>query len=129
MMWKDSFSIGIPEIDRQHKELCDKIDDLYEACSQKKGAGEAVKMLDFLASYTVKHFADEEKLQLEINYPKYEQHKKMHDDFIDQVTKLKQEITDSGATIPMVIKTNRTISDWLVKHIIGVDKELKNYTK
>jgi hemerythrin len=127
MTWKESLSIGIPEIDKQHKELCDKIDSLYDACSHGKGAAEAVKILDFLESYTTRHFADEEKIQLKIQYPKYQQHKKLHADFIKEIARLKKEMLASGATIAMVVNINQTISDWLVNHILRVDSELKKY--
>lgn len=125
--WRENLAIGIPEIDQQHKELCDKIDSLYDACSRGKGADEAIKILEFLESYTIRHFADEEKLQLKLQYPKYQQHKKMHADFVKQIAGLKKEMLASGATVPMVININHTISDWLVKHIMQVDAELKKY--
>lgn len=66
MTWKDSYMLGISKTDKQHRELCDTADKLYNACSQGKGAEEAMKVLNFLADYTVRHFADEEKLQQEI---------------------------------------------------------------
>ncbi len=127
MTWKESLSVGIPEIDKQHREPCDKIDSLYDACSRGKGADEAVKILAFLESYTARHFADEEKLQLKIQYPNYQQHKKMHADFVKEIAALKKEMLASGATIPTVIHINHIISDWLVSHIMRVDSELKKY--
>lgn len=127
MTWKDSLSIGIPEIDKQHKDLCDKIDSLYDACAKGKGADEAVKILNFLESYTIRHFADEEKFQLKIQYPKYQQHKKMHDDFVKEIADLKKQLLASGTTMPMVIHINQTISGWLVNHIMQTDAELKKY--
>jgi hemerythrin len=127
MTWRDNFKIGVPEIDKQHKELCDQVDKLQEACTQGKGAEEVKKVLDFLASYTVKHFADEEAFQLKVKYPGYAQHKALHTDFLNQVTKLKKEATENGVNVAMVIKINRMISDWLVNHIRAVDSELKAY--
>lgn len=127
MTWKDSFSIGIPTIDKQHRELCDQVDKLFDACSRGKGADEVLKVLNFLASYTVKHFADEEAFQLKIKYPKFQQHKAKHTEFLSQVTKLKKEATENGVNITMVIKINQTISAWLVDHIRATDSDLKNY--
>jgi hemerythrin len=127
MTWKDSFAIGIPQIDRQHKELCDQVDVLFDACSKGKGAEEILKVLNFLANYTVRHFADEEAYQLKIKYPKFQQHKAKHTDFLNKVTKLKKEATDQGVNISMVIKINQIISDWLVEHIKNTDSDLKNY--
>ena len=127
MTWKDSFAIGVPQIDRQHRELCDHVDKLFDACTKGKGADEVSKILTFLADYTVRHFADEEAYQLRIKYPKYQQHKAKHTDFLSQVTKLKKEATDKGVNISMVIKINQIISDWLVEHIKNTDSDLKNY--
>jgi hemerythrin len=127
MTWKESFAIGIPTIDKQHKELCDQVDNLFDACNRGKGAEEVKKILDFLASYTVRHFADEEAFQLKIKYPKYQQHKLKHTEFLGQVTKLKKEATENGVNIAMVIKINQTISNWLIDHIKATDSDLKNY--
>jgi len=127
MIWRDSFKIGVPTIDRQHKELCDHVDKLQEACSQGKGTEEVRTMLNFLADYTVKHFAEEEAFQQKIKYPKFAQHKALHDEFLAQVTKLKKEATDGGVNIALVVRLNRIVSDWLVNHIRGVDSDLKNY--
>lgn len=127
MTWKDSFAIGIPTIDKQHKELCDQVDNLFDACNRGKGADEVKKILDFLATYTVRHFNDEEAYQLKIKYPKYQQHKAKHTEFINQVTKLKKEATENGINIAMVIKINQTISNWLIDHIKASDSDLKNY--
>lgn len=127
MTWKDSLAIGIPAIDKQHRELCDQVDNLFDACSGEKGADRVKKTLDFLASYTVRHFADEEAFQQKIKYPKFQQHKAMHTEFLAQVTKLKKEATENGINITMVIKINQMISDWLINHIKGTDSDLKNY--
>lgn len=127
MTWNDRLVIGIPLIDQEHKELCEKIDQLYAACSSGKGSEEAMKTLEFLESYTKKHFADEEALQLKIKYPKYQQHKQMHDDFVKQISDMKKDIISSGSKVSMVIQINHVISDWLVKHIMKVDPELKQY--
>jgi hemerythrin len=127
MTWKDSFALGIPQIDKQHRELCDQVDKLFEACSKGKGSDEVLKTLNFLEQYTVKHFADEEAFQQKVRYPGYVQHKAKHTEFIKTVTKLKSEATAQGVNVSMVIKINQTISDWLISHIKAVDSELKAY--
>lgn len=127
MTWRDSFAIGVPQIDKQHKELCDQVDKLFDACNKGKGSEEVLKTLEFLASYTVKHFADEEAFQLKVKYPRFQQHKAKHTDFLNQVTKLKKEATAQGVNIAMVIKINQIISAWLIDHIKNTDSDLKNY--
>lgn len=127
MTWRDSFALGIPQIDKQHKELCDQIDKLFEAGSKGKGADEVLKTLSFLESYTIKHFADEEKLQLQIKYPNFQQHKAKHTEFINKIAKMKKEATTSGVNITMVISLNQMISTWLIEHIKAADADYAKY--
>lgn len=127
MTWKDNFSIGIPQIDEQHRGLCDQIDKLFDACTRGKGNDEVLQTLDFLVDYTFRHFADEEAFQLKIKYPKYQQHKLKHIEFLKQVTKYKKEATERGVNVGIVIKTNQMISNWLIDHIRETDGDLKNY--
>ena len=35
--WRESLAIGVPEIDRQHKELLSRFDSLLKACEAGKG--------------------------------------------------------------------------------------------
>lgn len=129
MTWKDSMEIGIAEVDRQHKELCGMLDDFYGASVQGKGAEEVMRLLDFLESYTVAHFSDEEKLMLKINYPLYENHKNQHDEMRRKVSEMKREIITWGATTPVVKAVNEAITAWLIKHILGFDMNIKKYIK
>ncbi len=129
MMWKDSLLIGVREIDVQHKELCDKIDALFDACKLGKGRDEIIKTMEFLQEYTVKHFHDEEVLQQQSGYPKCKEHKAIHEAFIKQVAMLKDELQKDGASIALVAKINALVIDWLIKHIKNVDKELAQYIK
>ena len=76
-MWSDNLKIGVLIIDNQHKELCNRIDNLFNACKVGRGRNEISKTLEFLETYTIKHFSDEEKLQLNSTYPKYKEHKKL----------------------------------------------------
>ena len=128
-MWKESLKIGVSLIDSEHKELCDRIDQLFAACNQGKGRDEIIKTLEFLEGYTIKHFSDEEKLQRSSTYPKCKEHKEMHEYFKKQIADLKKDITENGASIAVVSKTNYFRMNWLLNHIQKVDTELANYIK
>ena len=127
MTWRDSLALGIPQIDKQHRELCDQIDKLFEAGSRGKGSEELLNVLNFLESYTVRHFAEEEKLQLQIKYPKYQQHKALHAEFTAKIAKMKKEATEKGVNVALVISLNQTISGWLLEHIKTVDADYAKY--
>ena len=129
MMWNDNLKIGVPLIDSEHRELCDRIDKLFAACSQGRGKEELVSTVEFLESYTKKHFGDEEKLQRASAYPKVKEHKELHDFFTGKIADLKREIAENGASIATVSKANYFLMDWLLNHIQKVDSKLAQYIK
>lgn len=129
MMWKDSLKIGVPLIDSEHRELCDRIDRLLDACNKGQGREEILKTLEFLESYTIKHFGDEEKLQRASSYPKLAEHKAMHVFFTGKIADLKKDIAEKGVNIATISQTNFFLMDWLLNHIQKVDAELAQYIK
>jgi len=56
--WTQNLSIGVAEIDNQHKELFKRINNLLDAISQGKGKQELFAVLEFLEDYSKFHFAD-----------------------------------------------------------------------
>lgn len=129
MKWTESLSVGNELIDSQHKELINKVNDVLEACNQKKGKEKIEEMMKFLKDYTVKHFNDEEALMKKYQYPSYEEHKKIHEDFIRKVEGLDEKIKKEGINLSIIMLVNKTLVDWLINHISKVDKKVGEYIK
>ena len=127
--WRDSLTIGVADIDAQHKQLLSHFDQLLKACETGKGVEELKKLLGFLDGYVIKHFNEEESLQRLRNYPGYEAHKKEHAAFIARLKVLKQEINTEGVALHHVIETNHLLLKWLLHHISTVDVQLGTFLK
>lgn len=127
--WNDDLATGVDEIDNQHKELFKRINSLLDACTQGKGKGEVGKVLNFLEDYIVAHFNAEEAIQKKHSYPEYEPHKALHDEFRKNFAELKKQFEKEGAGLPLVLRTNRTVVDWLINHIGRIDKALGAFLK
>jgi hemerythrin len=127
--WRDSLSIGVEDIDNQHKQLLSHFDQLLKACEAGKGLEELKRLLNFLDEYVVKHFKDEESIQRLRNYPGYEAHKKEHESFIARLKTLKQEISIEGVALHHLMETNNLLLKWLINHISTVDVQLGTYLK
>lgn len=125
--WNETLAVGVAEIDNQHKELFERMNQLLEACNQGKGKLAVSDMITFLEDYVLEHFAAEEKLQRTSGYPDYAAHKAMHVDYLKSVATLKQQLEQHGPTLPFVISVNKTVVDWLTNHISKVDKGLGLY--
>ncbi|GHV34293.1 hemerythrin [Synergistales bacterium] len=123
MLWSSALETGIKLIDEQHKQLFDKADELLEA----NGDDKIKKILDFLASYVAKHFSDEQKLHLSVNYPKAPTHRGYHDEYIKTFKTFKEGYEKEGPTLANKIAANKIIVGWLRDHIMVHDKEFTRY--
>ena len=127
--WRESLSIGLEEIDSQHKELLQRFDVLLTACEEGKGIQELKKTLDFLDEYVLLHFNDEEVLQRLHAYPDYAEHRKEHETFISRIMRLREEIDKDGVALHHLIETNDLMFKWLISHISKADKALGVFLK
>lgn len=127
--WTQDLAVGVKIIDEQHKEIFRRVDALLEACKAGKGKDAVGGMLTFLEDYIVEHFAAEEAIQMQYAYPSYNAHKQEHERFIQSVDELKKKFEKEGPSLMTVLETNRTVVDWLVKHIKKVDMDLGAYLK
>jgi hemerythrin len=127
--WDSSLETGHEKIDNQHKQLIAALNNIIEASKSGKGSAEVFKTLDFLTGYTIMHFSDEEKLQLQYDYPDYFVHKQYHDDFKVTVGELTERLVKEGPTEDMVSLVTTSIGDWLLNHIKGDDFRMAAYVK
>ena len=127
--WSNDLATGVMEIDDQHKEIFSRFDRLFTACSEGRGKEEVLTLIGFLGDYIKEHFSAEERLQIRHAYPDYASHKSQHTRFIAEVARLAVSFKDEGATLPLVIMTNKTLSSWLVQHIAKTDMEFASYLR
>jgi len=127
MEWKKDFEVGLHDIDEQHKELFNIINNLMESINSGRGRQEIEKVLKFLQDYVVDHFKKEEGYMKKFNYPGYANHKDQHDLFIANYNSINRFFEAWGASDGLVDMINRWVSNWLSDHILKVDKELGNF--
>ncbi|MGI6404559.1 MAG: bacteriohemerythrin [Oscillospiraceae bacterium] len=129
MPWMPSLSVGVELIDEQHKTWFEKAEKLFEAGKNNQAKEYVGELLDFLDSYTKKHFADEERYMLSIRYPEYEQQRKAHAAFVAELAKLRSRYQESGGNIAVIINANQMVIDWLTKHISNMDKKIGDFAR
>jgi hemerythrin len=127
--WRESLSVGVEQIDSQHKQLLSHFDQLLRACESGKGTDELKRLIGFLDGYVILHFGDEERLQRLRLYPDYATHKLEHDSFVARLNRLKEEIGRDGVALHHVVETNHLLLKWLIHHISTVDVQLGRFLK
>ena len=119
--WSDELSVGVEEIDEQHKVLVGLVNEMHEAIHQRHGSEVVREILGKLADYTRIHFAVEESLMRILGYPGYEEHKEQHEELLAHVVELVEKV-DSGKTA-IGFELMHFLKIWLTKHIMESDKE------
>lgn len=124
-VWSDDLSVGIQEIDEQHKVLVGLLNELHLAVSDHRGSAVCRGILDQLAEYTRVHFAVEESLMRILGYPDHENHKHEHEMLTGQVVDLQGKL-DAGK-VAISFELLHFLKVWLTKHINESDKRYGGY--
>ena len=119
--WKDSYSVGLDSIDKQHKMLVDSLNELHEAMLNGEANDVIAGILKGLSDYIGIHFSYEESLMKKHTYMGYEEHKQIHNEFVEKVNKFNQDFTKGKLMLSLEVMN--FLKNWLKNHIMGKDKE------
>jgi len=125
LQWSEHFSVGIPEIDEQHKTLFNLVNMIHTAILEHKGTAVCAKVLDELIEYTRIHFGLEQSLMHIGKYPEYEAHCALHRELVEEVEALQNKIHSGKAAISFELL--HFLRTWLTKHILGEDKKYADF--
>ena len=125
--WSDSYSIGIPKIDDQHKELLHYVNDLFNHASDNEEEERAffTDMIQSMVQYTKYHFSNEEKMMIATNFPGYTAHKKSHEEFVLKIIRIAKDF-EAGKRL-MLEKLAYFLKDWILSHIGVMDMQYAQY--
>jgi hemerythrin len=123
--WTDEFSVGIPEIDEQHKVLFHMVNKLSDAIHHRHGSEACQSILAQLVEYTRIHFSLEESLMRMAKYHGFDDHKHLHERLISDVVALNEKMQSGKSKISFELLHFLRI--WLTKHILHDDKEYATF--
>ena len=119
--WTPELSVGIEEIDEQHKILVGLINRLYESIIKQTDMKECGDIIENLYQYTVIHFSVEESLMRIFDYPQYDDHKRHHEELTNQVIDIQKKFRRGEGALSMEML--HFLRHWLTEHIMGDDKK------
>jgi hemerythrin len=121
LKWNQRYSVHVDEIDKQHQNLINLINEMYDAMQAGKGREIIDIVIDEFIDYTVYHFRTEEQLLLQHGYPEYDDHKEMHDNIAKKARDLKETLNKGSK--PSNIDVMLLLTNWLNSHILEEDKK------
>lgn len=124
MPWTEELQVGIREIDEQHRWLVDQTNALHDAMQGSARAEHVGELLEGLMDYVMNHFIVEENLFIRLKYPQTDAHQAQHNLFSGQVMSLLGR-HDAGEEVG--VEALELLKDWLIHHILKVDKAYVEY--
>lgn len=121
--WTKDISVGNDLIDNQHKKLLAQINKIVESLVFGVDQKKLEDIIAFFDEYINEHFSYEEEYMKKINYPHLEEHKKMHQDFINNYIKFKSEFNKDIDKEKIIFEIENYIGKWWIEHIGKEDKK------
>ncbi len=131
MQWTEKMSVGLKELDDDHKQIIKAINQL-EANAGDESRGQVVRQcLLGLRRYAEFHFAREEKVLGVTTFPGLEVQQSEHRDFIDRIRAVSQRFDeDPDGTCAYINGELLTfLRDWLTHHILIEDMAYKPFVE
>lgn len=122
--WKEEYSIGVPQIDKQHRRLFEIGNSIYELLENyilDDKYDKIIVIIEELKQYTKYHFQTEEQYMLHIKYPGYFSQKVEHDDFIAKIEEVELQDIDKDQE-NYIRELLLFVFSWILEHIMQKDK-------
>ncbi len=126
IIWSDDFFFFFSEVDEEHQELIQFINDAHNALSRQNDSEIAV--IEFLGEIYVRasaHFLTEERIMRERHYDQYEDHKADHERLLDEIRDIMDNFEDKTAYNEQ--EFSQKLHDWFANHFKTKDARFHQY--
>jgi len=123
LVWEDKYSVGVVEIDDQHKMFFKTLNELMVIIYEDVSIEKFNEVIKFFIEYRTFHFTTEEKYFKEFNYEDSTQHIIEHNNFNKKIDEMVQQ--NPKYTKEFGFELINFIEDWLVGHILFTDQKYK----
>jgi hemerythrin len=123
--WDDTMSVGIAEIDADHKQFLAFVDDFNRSVEVRMSAADIEKRLQALLDDATAHFANEERLLHQWGYPGADDHARMHAELLDTLDYIRAQIS-LGHDAEWV-QAGLSVKQALISHVLNEDQKFAGF--
>ena len=122
MRYSEDYRLGHETLDAEHQLLFGLITELQSEIEVGRGQAALANVLDRLFMYAFMHFATEDRLMIESDYPEAQAHRAEHDAVIANLKRLESECQAGVPSAPE--DTLLFLRKWASNHISNGDRRL-----
>jgi len=93
--WREDFSVGVPAVDHEHRELIDLINRLHDQLVRPVSESSIDEFLGEIYARIAAHLALEERIMHARHYDRYREHKEDHERLLDDLRDIMDRHEDS----------------------------------
>jgi hemerythrin len=120
--WRDDFSVGVAEVDHEHRELIDLINQAYAELVAGSSGASPSEALGEIHARIAGHFALEEKVMRQARYDRLAAHKAAHETLLDEIRDF-MDACELGQTLDEAAFGAR-LAEWFGEHFRTEDARL-----
>ena len=118
--WQQEYSVGVQELDEQHRGLLSIINTVITEQQESYRAAQFSAALGSLIHYAYTHFATEERYLIAAHFPDLEKHILQHIDFIIKTLGLALRVGDGDDAVRLELLAY--LKEWYSSHVLGIDR-------
>ncbi len=123
--WRGEFSVGLAEVDHEHREMIAAINRLHGEIGAGASAAEVSDRIGEIESAISAHFALEEKSMAALRYDDYAGHKRDHEQLLDEILDIRDGVLEDGRYDPAALSA--TLTHWFREHFRTHDMRLHHW--
>ena len=121
IIWDETYSVHIAEIDRQHQKFTAILDRLFEAIDGGRDKDVLSGILLELVAYADYHFDTEERLMIKYRYPELGAHQREHEEFRAKILEFRRSFNEGKETITSDVA--KFMTHWISEHVMDADQK------
>mgnify|MGYP001552270672 CR=1 FL=1 len=123
--WKNQYNVSVKKFNDDHKKLFSYLNELHRGLVSGLNISDMGYILRGLVDYTVSHFKNEERLMLKFDFPEYKDHKKEHDDLLEEVSAFYEDFQAGKQSFSLELLS--FLDNWVTNHILTTDMKYKTF--
>ena len=126
MEWQKDYELGHDKIDLEHRVFFDLVKSVGSALDRGDSKDRIRRLIAETAKYADFHFLSEENIMIDVGYPDFADHHKIHQELMQSLNRciVNFEVSEESTRDLVTFLTN-----WFVKHTTNEDLKVAKYIK
>ena len=126
--WSDRLSVGVPEMDEEHRQFISRVNDLNKAVVEFEGKAKVERLMELMLMEATRHFWHEQKLLARWNYPEAAAHGAKHAELMAQFDRVMKEFEETEISFVWTFK-GLHLKQLLIEHLLKEDMKYRDFLR